>query len=93
MALLSEAATGVYIIAVTPFTETGALDYESLDRVTDFYLQAGASGITVLGMMGEAPKLSAAEKSMSPGGSSRARARTCRLSWAFPARASRPCGN
>ena len=61
MALLSEAATGVYIIAVTPFTETGALDYESLDRVTDFYLQAGASGITVLGMMGEAPKLSAAE--------------------------------
>jgi len=61
MALLSEAATGVYVIAVTPFTDTGALDHESLDRVTDFYLEAGASGITVLGMMGEAPKLSAAE--------------------------------
>jgi len=61
MALLSEAATGVYVIAVTPFTDTGALDHESLDRVTDFYLEASASGITVLGMMGEAPKLSAAE--------------------------------
>lgn len=61
MALLSEAAAGVYVIAVTPFTDTGALDYESLDRVTDFYIDAGASGITVLGMMGEAPKLAAVE--------------------------------
>lgn len=61
MAKLTSAAAGVYVIAVTPFTETGEIDYPSLDRVTDFYLGAGATGITILGMMGEAPKLTQAE--------------------------------
>jgi 4-hydroxy-tetrahydrodipicolinate synthase len=50
-------ARGVYVIAVTPFTETGAIDTASVDRMVDFYLGCGVSGITVLGMMGEAPKL------------------------------------
>ena len=61
MALLDETAKGVYVIAVTPFTETGALDLESTDRMVDFYLEKGATGLTVLGMMGEAPKLTADE--------------------------------
>jgi len=61
MALLTESASGVYVIAVTPFTETGALDLESADRMVDFYLQKGATGLTLLGMMGEAPKLTAEE--------------------------------
>lgn len=61
MALLDESAKGVYVIAVTPFTEDGALDLESTDRMVDFYLEKGATGLTVLGMMGEAPKLTAAE--------------------------------
>ena len=61
MPLLDETATGVYVIAVTPFTDTGALDLESTDRMVDFYLEKGATGLTVLGMMGEAPKLTAAE--------------------------------
>ncbi len=52
---------GLYVISVTPFHDNGAVDFESLDRVTDFYLEAGATGITILGMMGEAPKLSQAE--------------------------------
>ena len=34
---------------------------KSLDRVTDFYLEAGADGLTILGMMGEAPKMTQAE--------------------------------
>jgi 4-hydroxy-tetrahydrodipicolinate synthase len=50
-------ARGVYVIAVTPFAETGAIDTASVDRMVDFYLGCGVSGITVLGMMGEAPKL------------------------------------
>ena len=58
---LTESAKGVYLITVTPFTDTGALDLESTDRVTDFYLQCGANGLTVLGVMGEAPKLTAEE--------------------------------
>lgn len=61
MALLDETADGVYVIAVTPFTETGALDLDSTDSMVDFYLEKGATGLTVLGMMGEAPKLTAEE--------------------------------
>lgn len=52
---------GVYIIAATPFTDTLEVDGDGIDRVTDFYLEKGADGITVLGMMGEAPKLTPAE--------------------------------
>jgi 4-hydroxy-tetrahydrodipicolinate synthase len=61
MTLLDETAKGVYVIAVTPFTDTGAIDLTSTDRMVDFYLEKGATGLTVLGMMGEAPKLTAAE--------------------------------
>jgi 4-hydroxy-tetrahydrodipicolinate synthase len=61
MALLDETASGVYIIAVTPFTEAGAIDFASADRMVEFYLARGATGLTILGMMGEAPKLSVAE--------------------------------
>lgn len=61
MAQITAASSGVYVIAVTPFRENGALDIESLDRVTDFYIESGASGITILGMMGEAPKLTQSE--------------------------------
>lgn len=61
MSLLTEAAKGVYVIAVTPFEENGALDLPSTDRMVDFYLEKGASGLTILGMMGEAQKLTAEE--------------------------------
>jgi 4-hydroxy-tetrahydrodipicolinate synthase len=55
--LLSTDARGVYPIAPTPFFDDGAIDVASIDRLTDFYLQIGATGITVLGQLGEAPKL------------------------------------
>jgi len=61
MKLLDHTAKGVYAIAVTPFTPDGAVDTASLDRMTDFYLGCGVSGLTILGMMGEAPKLDSAE--------------------------------
>ena len=54
---LDETAAGVYIISATPFTESGALDLDSASRLADFYIDKGVSGITILGMMGEAPKL------------------------------------
>ena len=50
-------ARGVYVIAPTPFLDDGRIDNDSVDRMTDFYLAAGVTGITVLGQMGEAPKL------------------------------------
>ena len=64
--MLTEAAKGVFTISVTPFREDGSLDLDSLDRVTDFYIEQGATGLTVLGMMGEAGKLSADEAVQGP---------------------------
>ena len=56
-----EQASGVYAITVTPFHDDGRVDTASIDRSTDFYLQCGVAGLTVLGVMGEAPKLDAQE--------------------------------
>ena len=58
---LDETASGVYSIAVTPFLPDGRLDTKSVDSMTDFYLRCGATGLTILGIMGEAPKLSEEE--------------------------------
>ncbi len=59
--MLDETAAGVFTIAVTPFLPDGTLDLDSVDRVTDFYVAKGATGLTVLGIMGEAGKLTHAE--------------------------------
>jgi 4-hydroxy-tetrahydrodipicolinate synthase len=61
MTRLTTSAAGVFVIAVTPFHPDGRVDMESCDRMVDFYLDAGATGLTVLGMMGEAPKLTIEE--------------------------------
>ena len=61
MTQLTADARGVFVIAVTPFLPDGTIDMESCDRMVDFYLEAGATGLTVLGMMGEAPKLTVEE--------------------------------
>jgi 4-hydroxy-tetrahydrodipicolinate synthase len=59
--MLDETAQGVFTIAVTPFLPDGALDWDSIDRMVDFYIAKGATGLTILGMMGEAGKLTAKE--------------------------------
>ena len=64
MLKLTEAASGVFVIAVTPFLPNGALDLESTDRMVDFYLEIGAAGLTILGMMGEANKLTMEESQL-----------------------------
>ena len=61
MPQLDADARGVYLITVTPFSDDGALDLDSTDRMVDFALECGVSGLTVLGIMGEATKLTAAE--------------------------------
>ncbi len=58
---LNADARGVYLITVTPFTDSGALDLSSTDRMVDFCLDKGVTGLTVLGIMGEAPKLTMEE--------------------------------
>jgi 4-hydroxy-tetrahydrodipicolinate synthase len=54
---LDASAAGLFPIAATPFTPDGAIDWASVDSLTDFYLSCGATGLTILGIMGEAPKL------------------------------------
>jgi 4-hydroxy-tetrahydrodipicolinate synthase len=61
MNTLDASAKGVYLITVTPFKDSGALDLPSTDRMVDFCLEAGVTGLTVLGIMGEASKLTAEE--------------------------------
>jgi 4-hydroxy-tetrahydrodipicolinate synthase len=57
MPRLDPSAKGVFVISATPFTDTGALDLEGADRLIEFYLERGVDGLTILGIMGEAPKL------------------------------------
>jgi len=56
--MLSEETKGVFVISATPFTDSGEIDYGSVDSLIEFYLGKGVHGITILGMMGEAQKLS-----------------------------------
>jgi len=59
---LSEHATGVFVISVTPFHHDGRLDLDGLDSAIEFYVAQGVHGVTLLGMMGEADKLSDEER-------------------------------
>ncbi|MFZ5739597.1 MAG: dihydrodipicolinate synthase family protein [Pseudomonadota bacterium] len=58
---LTPEAAGTFAIAPTPFHDDGKIDDASIDRLTDFYAEVGCEGVTVLGILGEAPKLDAAE--------------------------------
>ncbi len=54
---LDSNAKGVYVIAPTPFHADGRIDESSIDRMADFFVKAGANAMTVLGQLGEAPKM------------------------------------
>jgi 4-hydroxy-tetrahydrodipicolinate synthase len=58
---LTTDAKGVYVIAPTPFHPDGRIDESSVDRMTDFFIKAGVNGMTVLGQLGEAPKMEHSE--------------------------------
>src|ERR1700745_425395 len=61
MTKLTAEAKGTFAIAPTPFHDDGRIDERSIDRLTDFYAEVGCDGVPVLGILGEAPKLDAAE--------------------------------
>jgi 4-hydroxy-tetrahydrodipicolinate synthase len=61
MQRIDAGVTGAFVIAPTPFTDRGEVDMASIDRLVAGYLEAGAAGITILGIMGEATKLLADE--------------------------------
>jgi 4-hydroxy-tetrahydrodipicolinate synthase len=53
--------TGCFPISPTPFSPDGTIDWQSADRLFAFYREIGSEGLTVLGIMGEAPKLEPVE--------------------------------
>ena len=53
---------GLGIALITPFTEDGAVDYESLSRLIDYQLANGADFFCILATTGETPCLTLAEK-------------------------------
>jgi 4-hydroxy-tetrahydrodipicolinate synthase len=61
MTKLTADAAGTFAIAPTPFHDDGRIDERSIDRLADFYAETGCDGVTVLGILGEAPKLDATE--------------------------------
>jgi len=53
---------GVHSVLVTPFGSDESLDEASLRSLVDYYVAAGVAGVLVLGVLGEAEKLSDAER-------------------------------
>jgi len=58
---LDSSAAGVFPISPTPFLPDGAIDWASAEKLFAHYDAIGSDGVTVLGIMGEAPKLEPAE--------------------------------
>ncbi|MEL7232937.1 MAG: dihydrodipicolinate synthase family protein, partial [Chloroflexota bacterium] len=54
--------TGIFNILATPFDAEQAVDYDSLRNLVNFQLDKGAYGLTILGVLGEAAKLSVDER-------------------------------
>ena len=58
----TEPLRGVNPILPTPFLEDGTLDVDGLERSIDLMADVGADGVAILGFLGEAHKLSGAER-------------------------------
>jgi 4-hydroxy-tetrahydrodipicolinate synthase len=55
---------GVWNIVPTPFTDTGEIDRDSIRTLVDFVIASGVNGMTILGVNGEASKISDAERAL-----------------------------
>ena len=53
---------GLSIAVVTPFTQSGAVDYHALERLVKYQLESGADFLCILATTGETPCLSCDEK-------------------------------
>ncbi len=61
MSGLSRDTRGVIPIVPTPFRADGAIAFEDIPGLVDYYRRCGVDGLTILGVMGEATKLSIGE--------------------------------
>ena len=53
--------SGLIAISVTPLDEDGSIDLSSIQTLMDFYVACGSSGVALLGVMGEANRMTDAE--------------------------------
>ena len=58
---IDEQSNGVFVISTTPFLKDGSIDFDSVESLVEFYIEKKITGMTILGMMGEANKLSSNE--------------------------------
>src|SRR3990172_13178373 len=58
----TEFLSGVFNTTPTPFRADGSLDVDSVRTLTQFTIDRGVNGMTILGVMGEADKLTEAER-------------------------------
>ncbi len=54
--------SGVFNILATPFDTQQQIDFPSLQRLVNFQIDKGAYGLTILGVLGEAAKMSVEER-------------------------------
>src|SRR5687767_14873469 len=54
--------SGIFHILATPFTDDGALDVGGLPRLVTAALDTGITGVTILGIAGEAHRLTDQER-------------------------------
>jgi 4-hydroxy-tetrahydrodipicolinate synthase len=59
---IGHVAHGVYTICPTPFKASLDIDEASIETLVEFQIAAGVTGLAVLGFLGEAHKLSRAER-------------------------------
>lgn len=59
---MSPAITGIFNILATPFDASQQVDYASLQKLVEFQIDKGVYGLTILGVLGEAAKLSLDER-------------------------------
>ncbi|GAB2516841.1 dihydrodipicolinate synthase family protein [Spirosoma aerophilum] len=59
---MKTATKGFIPVMLTPFTDTGAIDFDALTRLTEFYLEAGAAGMFANCLSSEMFELSESER-------------------------------
>jgi len=62
MRAISSLPQGVWPVMLTPFTDTGEIDWSSLDRLVDWYLRVGVAGLFAVCLSSEMYKLSDDER-------------------------------
>ena len=61
---MTDAIKGIFNILATPFDTALQVDVDSLRQLVDFQIDKGAHGLTILGVLGEAAKLSVEERTL-----------------------------